>query len=116
MYRRQRTWHPRVSHPGSGKTIAELLKRQASWVWHALLVAIVVVNPGGAFAVEGPADEVLVYADSMRAAVANGVSPGAMQGGSLLLRMQDGYRVSTLLNTEVDMQINGLVARVSVRQ
>lgn len=44
------------------------------------------------------------------------INPGAMQHGSLLLRMQDGYRASTLLNTDVDMQINGLVARVSVRQ
>jgi Ca-activated chloride channel family protein len=101
MYRRQRTWHPQVSHRRTGKTIAELLKRQSSWVWHALLAAIVVINPGSAFAGEDFVHE---------------LGPGAMQAGSLLLRMQDGYRVSTLLNTEVDMQINGLVARVSVRQ
>ena len=101
MYGRQRTWHPKVSHGTTGKTIAELLKRQSTWVWHALLAAIVVINPGSAFADEASAYE---------------ITPGAMQGGSLLLRMQDGYRVSTLLNTEVDMQINGLVARVSVRQ
>ena len=44
------------------------------------------------------------------------ITPAQSQTGSLLLRMQDGYRVSTLLNTDVDMQINGLVARVTVRQ
>ena len=91
-----RTWHPRVTGRGAGKTIAALLRRQSTWAWHALLAAIVIVHPGSAIAEE--------------------ISPGAMQGGSLLLRMQDGYRVSTLLNTVVDMQINGLVARVSVRQ
>ncbi len=101
MYRRQRTWHPQVSRRQAGKTIAELLKRQTTWVWHALLIAILVINPDGVFAQEPVADE---------------ISPSAMQGGSLLLRMQSGYHVSTLLNTEVNMQINGLVARVSVRQ
>jgi Ca-activated chloride channel family protein len=119
MYRRQRTWHPKVSHrttgrttgKTTGKTIAGLFKRQSSWVWHALLAVIVVIHPGSAFADEAIADEVLV-----QEAAAFGVTPGAMQTGSLLLRMQDGYSVSTLLNTEVDMQINGLVARVTVRQ
>ena len=101
MYRGQRTWHPQVSHRQAGKTIAELLKRQSTWVWHALLIAILAINPDGAFAQQPEVD---------------GISPSAMQGGSLLLRMQSGYHVSTLLNTEVDMQINGLVARVSVRQ
>lgn len=101
MYRRQRTWHPQIGHRQAGKTIAELLKRQSTWVWHALLIAILVINPDGVFAQEPVADE---------------ISPSAIQGGSLLLRMQSGYHVSTLLNTEVNMQINGLVARVSVRQ
>ncbi len=106
MFQRQRTWHPKVSYGTSRKTIAELLKRQSNWVWHTMLVVLVIISPGSAFADEAIADEVFAYE----------VTPGAMQGGSLLLRMQDGYSVSTLLNTEVDMQINGLVARVSVRQ
>lgn len=101
MYRGQRTWHPQVSHRQAGKTIAELLQRQSTWVWHALLITILAINPDGAFAQQPAADE---------------ITPGAMQGGSLLLRMQGGYHVSTLLNTKVNMQINGLVARVSVRQ
>ncbi len=111
MYHRQRTWHPKVSRRTSRKTIADLLKRQSNWVWHALLAAIVIIDPGSAKADAGLADEVFVGAS-----IALEVTPGAMQGGSLLLRMQDGFRVSTLLNTEVDMRINGLVARVSVRQ
>ena len=92
MFQRQRTWHPKVSHGTSRKTIAKLLKRQLNWVWHTMLVVLVIIGPGSVFA-----DEAIAYE----------VTPGAMQGGSLLLRMQDGYSVSTLLNTEVDMQING---------
>lgn len=71
--------------------------RKKFWAWNALLVLLVIGPPGGASASED-------------------ITPGNAQTGNLLLRMQDGYRVSTLLNTDVDMQINGLVARVSVRQ
>jgi Ca-activated chloride channel family protein len=42
--------------------------------------------------------------------------PTDMQSGSLLFRMQEGYVTATLMNTDVTMDINGLVARVSVRQ
>jgi Ca-activated chloride channel family protein len=90
-----RTWHPKPRR-APAKTVAEHLKRQSRWVWHSLLIAVLFVQPAPAMSGE--------------------VSPGDMQRGSLLLRMQDGYRVSTLLNTEVNMQVNGLVARVSVRQ
>ena len=44
------------------------------------------------------------------------VTPGQAQAGSLLWRMEQGYTTATTLDTEVDMQISGLVARVSVRQ
>ncbi|MCK5325887.1 MAG: marine proteobacterial sortase target protein [Woeseiaceae bacterium] len=47
---------------------------------------------------------------------AEGPTPAQMQSGSLLMRMQEGYVTATLLNTDVDMSVNGLVARVSVRQ
>jgi len=50
------------------------------------------------------------------AASAEGPNPNEMQSGSLLLKMQDGYAAATLLNTDVDMTVSGLVARVSVRQ
>jgi Ca-activated chloride channel family protein len=39
-----------------------------------------------------------------------------MQAGSLLLKMQEGYVTATLMNTDVLMNVNGLVARVAVRQ
>jgi Ca-activated chloride channel family protein len=42
--------------------------------------------------------------------------PTDMQSGSLLFRMQEGYVTAPLMNTDVTMDINGLVARVSVRQ
>jgi Ca-activated chloride channel family protein len=70
--------------------------RKKFWAWSALL-ALLFGAHGGALASED-------------------ITPASAQTGNLLLRMQDGYRVSTLLNTDVDMQINGLVARVSVRQ
>ena len=47
---------------------------------------------------------------------AEGLLPMDMQSGSLLFRMQEGYVTATLMNTDVTMDINGLVARVSVRQ
>ncbi|MBT8087072.1 MAG: marine proteobacterial sortase target protein, partial [Gammaproteobacteria bacterium] len=42
--------------------------------------------------------------------------PEPPQSGELLWQMQQGYATATLLNTDVAMTINGLVARVSVRQ
>jgi Ca-activated chloride channel family protein len=39
-----------------------------------------------------------------------------MQTGSLLMRMSEGYVTAALLNTDVNVNINGLVARVSVMQ
>jgi len=47
---------------------------------------------------------------------AEGPLPADMQSGSLLFRMQEGYVTATLMDTDVTMKINGLVARVSVRQ
>jgi len=44
------------------------------------------------------------------------ISPGQMQAGSLLLRMQTGYVVATRMNTSIEAQVSGMVARVSVRQ
>lgn len=60
-----------------------------------LFAALLLVRPGSAFAV---------------------ASPGAMQTGSLLMRMEQGYVTATLLNTDVNITVNGLVARVSVMQ
>jgi len=43
-------------------------------------------------------------------------SPDQLQSGGLLLRMQQGYIVATKLNTEINIEANGLVGRVSVKQ
>ena len=71
-----------------------------SWLWVLALVCLLMTGPEAVNA-EG---------------VSSDVSPSEMQSGSLLLRMENGYSVATLLNTDVDMNISGLVARVSVRQ
>ena len=44
------------------------------------------------------------------------ITPQQMQSGSLLLRMKNGYRVATRMNTTIDATVNGIVARVTVRQ
>jgi Ca-activated chloride channel family protein len=51
-----------------------------------------------------------------QAAAANETSPQEVQSGSLLMRMSEGYVTATLLNTDVNIKVNGLVARVSVMQ
>jgi Ca-activated chloride channel family protein len=65
-----------------------------SWLWVLALILVLLSGP----------DPV------------NAAAPGDMQSGSLLLQMQNGYSTATLLNTDVEMSISGLVARVSVRQ
>jgi Ca-activated chloride channel family protein len=47
---------------------------------------------------------------------ADSLTPSQMQAGSLLMRMEQGYVTATLLNTDVNIRVNGLVARVSVMQ
>jgi Ca-activated chloride channel family protein len=59
---------------------------------------------------------VLLLLVSIRSLAASGPTPGQMQSGSLLMRMSDGYVAAALLNTDVNIDINGLVARVSVMQ
>ncbi len=67
-----------------------------SWLWVLPLICILLSGPAPVQA-EGP-------------------TPNETQSGSLLLRMENGYSTATLLNTEVNMEISGLIARVSVRQ
>lgn len=50
------------------------------------------------------------------AANATELSPADARAGSLMWRMKQGYTTATLLNTHVAMTINGLVARVILRQ
>ena len=50
------------------------------------------------------------------AAGAQAATPADAQAGTLLLKMQAGFATATRINTDVNMTISGLVARVSVRQ
>jgi Ca-activated chloride channel family protein len=67
-----------------------------SWLWVLTLLIVLLSGP--------------------EAAKADGPNPNEMQSGSLLLRMENGYSTAALLNTAVNMNVSGLVARVSVRQ
>ncbi len=49
-------------------------------------------------------------------AAADAPTPGGMQSGGLLMQTSEGYVTAALLNTDVNIQVNGLVARVSVMQ
>jgi Ca-activated chloride channel family protein len=52
----------------------------------------------------------------VRPVAANGVAPGELLSGSLLMRAGEGYNAAALLDTNVNITVNGLVARVSVMQ
>jgi Ca-activated chloride channel family protein len=77
-----------------------ILRRYASRRWLSLVAFILVGSPVLAQGPDVPTDN----------------SPVQMQSGSLLLKMEEGYVVATRLNTAIKATINGLVARVSVRQ
>ncbi len=77
------------------------LGRQAPWTWPAAMLLVVLSPP--VLAQSGPA-------------LTTDVTPGQMQSGSLLLRMKSGYVVATRLSTDIEAQVSGLIARVSVRQ
>ncbi len=48
--------------------------------------------------------------------IAAEISPQSIRSGTLLLKMQAGFTTATRMNTDVTMQVSGIVARVSVRQ
>jgi Ca-activated chloride channel family protein len=87
-------WHPAAQPERGMKSVGRVLKRQSSWAWHLLLICMITIQPAEA---EGP-------------------TPAELQAGGLLMRMENGYATATLLNTDVDIQVHGLVARVSVKQ
>ncbi len=82
--------------------MTELLKRRSSWRWLAPGMLLCLIVPGLAGAVSDTQ-----YDD---------LSPSQMQSGTLLMRMQAGYRIATRMNTDIDLKVSGLIARVSVRQ
>ena len=53
---------------------------------------------------------------SMPVTMAEESPPADIQSGTLLLKMQAGIKTATRTNTDVTLNISGLVARVSVRQ
>ncbi len=59
---------------------------------------------------------VLVLQAMPATATANEMTPNQAQAGSLLWKMAEGYTTATTINTDVEMKISGLVARVAVRQ
>jgi Ca-activated chloride channel family protein len=87
-------WHPAQQLKRRKESVARVLKRQSSWAWHLLLICLISIQPAKA---EGP-------------------TPAELQAGGLLMRMENGYQTATLLNTDVDIQVHGLVARVTVKQ
>ena len=94
----RKTWHP-PTEVESFRRFRKILCRQSSWRWLAVILIFIFVPPVPAQQVDN--DE---------------VTPGHMQTGSLLLKMKSGYSIATRMNTSIDARINGLVARVSVRQ
>lgn len=99
---REKRWHPIVPTRDAGHRMCAVLKRRASWQWPALTLLFCFMRPG--LASEAP-DHSL---DELR--------PDQMQSGSLLMRMRTGYRVATRINTDIELSVSGVVARVSVRQ
>ena len=98
----KKCWHPRVPGGNRRSRIPEILKRRSSWRWLAPGVLLCLVAPGLASAV------LVTEYDDLR--------PGQLQSGTLLMRMQAGYQIATRMNTDIDLSVSGLVARVSVRQ
>ncbi len=99
---RKKRWHPGLPAGPYANRMNELLRRSSPWRWTALGVLLCLMQPGPASAVpETLFDELW---------------PSQMQSGSLLMHMQTGYRIATRMNTDIDLTVSGVVARVSVRQ
>lgn len=96
---RRKTWHP---HAGDQHklNLAQRIGRQTKAWWALVLVAAVLMPLSGQ---AQQFDE-------------RSVTPSSMQTGSLLLRMQSGYVIATRVNTEIGLNVSGIVSRVSVRQ
>ena len=92
MHKTNKQWHPPV---GRLDTARYFRKKQFPWslvaaLWFMALIPL--------------------------SSIAETVNPSELKSGSLLLKMQAGYQAATTLNTDVDITVNGLVARVKVRQ
>ncbi len=88
----RKSWHPPIPVTYAAH-LAELLRRNLAKA--CVLALFLIMQPAGT-----------AFADEL----------SEQQSGSLLLRMQSGYQVATRINTDVDMHISGMVARVAVSQ
>lgn len=102
LTRPKECWHPGLPEDLCRKRMSELLKGRSPWRWLAPGMLLCLLLPGLASAAPETAIEDL--------------RPGQMQSGTLLMRMKEGYRIATRMNTDIDLNVSGLVARVSVRQ
>ena len=93
-------WHPQV-RPAAAAKMAVILRRQALRRWLPAVLIGLLTNIAVAQSADDYVSEVL---------------PAEMQTGSLLLKMKSGYTIATRLNTDINAQVNGLAARVTVRQ
>jgi len=84
----------------------------------ATALASVMTVDNASAQVQAPAQAAELPPPQPMANIASGEisSPAQMQSGSLLLKMQNGYRIATRMNTDIDVHVSGLVARVKVRQ
>ena len=98
--RQKKTWHPKIRFKAKAR-ICDLLRGQSSWTWMSVMLLLTVSYP--------------VLAQPYPEASTD-VTPGQMRSGSLLLRMQSGYVIATRMNTDIQVQVSGLVARVTVSQ
>jgi Ca-activated chloride channel homolog len=87
-----KSWHPPAPKVPASR-FADSLRRKLAMT-AVLVLCVFLQAPGTAYA-----DEI-----------------AEQQSGNLLLRMQAGYQVATRINTDVDMQISGMVARITVSQ
>jgi Ca-activated chloride channel family protein len=99
------SWHPRVA-PLTQQTAAQIFRRRALRLWHALL-AVLLATPilGGPF-----------HAARAQGDGETGVLPQQMQTGSLLLQMRAGYTTATRINTDVTIRVSGTVSRSTLSQ
>lgn len=92
-------WHP-LTTTESSSAIIRRFRRQANWSWTTALL-LLFLSPQPILAQDN--------GDGM-------VSPSGMQSGSLLLRMKSGYVVATRINTDIGVNVSGMVARVAIKQ
>lgn len=98
--RRERAWHPVfVDADASGALRRRWQAARCLWrgrdFWAALLLWLFL---------------------PMAASAESNVTPAQVQSGTLLLKMQSGYRVATRINSEIALEVSGMTVRATLRQ